>query len=70
MIGNTYLELKLLKNPLLKLSAATIKSLIKSLKNFQNSVINKFTSPLLILSNIIISSTKYNLKLISNLNSN
>ena len=45
MIGNTYVELKLLKNLSQKLSATTIKSLTKSLKNFQNSVIKKFTSP-------------------------
>ena len=45
MIANTYLELKLLTNPLYKLSAITTKSLIKSLKDFQNSLIKKFTLP-------------------------
>ena len=45
MIGNTYLKLKLLKNPLQKFSATTKKSLIKSLKDFQNLLVKKFTSP-------------------------
>ena len=45
MIGNTYLELERLKNHLKQISTAIIKSLIKSLKDFENSLIKTFTSP-------------------------
>ena len=61
MIGNTYLELKLLKNPLLKLSATTIGSLAKSLKGKRLPKLFNKEIYFILLSNIICNSTKYNL---------
>ena len=61
MIGNTYLEQKLLKNPLLKLPATTIQSLINSLKGKRLPKLSNKEIYFTFLSNIISNSIKYNL---------